>query len=218
LFKEHSLIIIHFLSAFMYNRSALSLVVVQLPIWMLLLISNLIPQMGRGQNPEDTILADKINLALIEQLVLQRIDTLRVSKGLTALSVDTSLTKAAIDHAQWLVKQRSISHRQPVPAKATVQRRAAFYGGTEFLCGENIAASFIIELMADGNGKRYRNITYNDIANEFVRLWVQSSGHYANIINPVYSYTGLAVSYHPKTRRVVAVQVFGYLPPAAGNP
>jgi uncharacterized protein YkwD len=165
------------------------------------------------QSPSDTIRPQTINIQLIEQLVLKGIDSIRVAKGLKALLPDTSLAKAASDHAEWLVKQRSISHRQPAPEKANVQRRAAFYGGGVFLCGENIVASFILELMADSRGRRYYNNTYNDITNELIQLWVDSQGHYTNIINPIYTHTGLAVSYHPKTNRVVAVQVFGYLPP-----
>lgn len=170
-----------------------------------------------AQSPSDTVKPDQINLPYIEKLIKQGIDSIRVARGLNTLSTDSSLALAAVDHAQYLVAQRSISHRQPTPSKATVQRRASFYGGGLFLCGENIAASFVKDQMADRNGRRYRNITYEDIAQEFIRLWVESQGHYDNIINPRYSHTGLAVSFHPKTNRIVAVQVFGYLPPNSAN-
>ena len=163
-----------------------------------------------SQNPYDTVKTDSVNTFLIEKLVHEGIDSVRMAAGLNPLQADSALMFAAADHAYWLVRQRTISHYQPLSTKLNVQKRAEFYGGSNYLCGENIAASYIADLMADFTGRTYHNITYRQIADEFIRLWINSASHNTNIINPVYGYTGIAISYHPKTRRVVAVQVFGY--------
>jgi uncharacterized protein YkwD len=163
-----------------------------------------------AQTPTDTIKPETFNAALVEQLIRQAIDSVRKEKGLQPLSYDTSLFMAAADQASYLQYQRTITHRQPDEKKSSVQKRAEFYGGTTYLCGENIAASWIESSIVDKGGKPYRNYTYRQVAEDFVRLWVNSSGHHTNIINPLYGFTGVAVTLHPKTKRIVAVQVFGY--------
>lgn len=163
-----------------------------------------------SQNPDDTICIDSVNLTFVENLVRKGIDSVRIVAGLNPLQPDSALMLAAYDHAYWLARQRTISHYQPLAAKSNVQKRAEFYGGSMFLCGENIAASYIDDLMADKSGRTYRNITYRQLADEFVGLWINSASHNTNIINPVYGFTGIGISYHPQTRRIVAVQVFGF--------
>lgn len=164
-----------------------------------------------SQNPVDTVKTDSVNTELIAKLVREGIDSVRKAAGLNPLQPDSLLILAATDHALWLVRQRTLTHEQPSSAKSSVQKRAEYFGAERFLCGENIAASYIADLMVDKSGRKYRNITYRQIADEFVWLWINSSSHNTNIINPVYGFTGVAISYHPGTRRVVAVQVFGYM-------
>ncbi|MFO7722808.1 MAG: CAP domain-containing protein [Bacteroidales bacterium] len=164
-----------------------------------------------AQFPADTMKLTTFSATLLERLIRDGIDSVRKAKGLELLSNDSSLYFAAADQAAYLQYQRTITHRQPVESKSTVQKRAEYYGGKGYLCGENIAASWIEQLITEKGGKPYRNFTYRQMADDFIRLWVNSSGHYTNIINPLYGYTGVAVTLHPKTKRIVVVQVFGYL-------
>jgi uncharacterized protein YkwD len=178
-----------------------------IPILMLCCL--LLPANVSAQQPRDTIIPAAANLQLISRLIKNGVDSLRLAHNLPILLSDSSLLCAAADHAGYLKTSRSISHQQPIAAKATVQKRAEHCGGARFLCGENVAASYVVELMAELNGRQYRNITYQQMADEFVRLWVNSTGHHQNIMNPAYQYTGVAVSLNAKTNRIVAVQVFG---------
>lgn len=180
----------------------------------LILCCLFLPDKVSAQQPNDTIIPSAANLQFISRLIKDGVDSVRLARKLPILLSDSSLDCAAADHAGYLRTSRSISHHQPIAAKATVQKRAESCGGTRFLCGENVAASFVEELMAEFNGQQYRNITYQQMADEFVRLWVNSKGHHQNIMNPAYQYTGVAVSLNVKTNRIVAVQVFGVPRPA----
>jgi uncharacterized protein YkwD len=173
-------------------------------IFLMLLVNGVSAQL-----PSDTIKAGALNASLLERLIRDGVDSVRKSKGLHPLTHDSSLYLAALDQAAYLQSQRTISHRQPDEHKATVQKRAEYYGGRDYLCGENIAASWIDQLITEKEGKPYRNFTYKQMADDFVRLWAKSSGHHDNMIHPLYRYTGVAVTINPKSKRIVAVQVFG---------
>ncbi len=163
-----------------------------------------------AQQPDDTIQIKSVNPIFLQSLIKSGIDSIRTAKKLPVLEFDSALYLAAADQAIYLCNQRWISHRQPSAQKLTPQKRVEYYGGRNLLCGENIAVSYISELMADNNGMMYYNYTYRQLADEFIRLWKNSPGHYGNIINKQYRYTGVAISIHTRTKRVVAVQVFGH--------
>lgn len=193
-----------------YYRQPL-LLITEFPKWLVMSLFILgLQSKITAQAPGDTIKTTSVNLALIQMMITNGIDSVRTARGLASLQFDSALFDAARDHAGYLVYQRSISHRQPAAHKATVQKRAELFGGNGFVCGENIAASFVGDLMADRSGRTYRNLTYRQLSDEFVGLWINSYDHKQNIINPLYSHTGLAVAFNTRSNRVVAVQVFGH--------
>lgn len=164
---------------------------------------------GSCQLPSDTIQPDAVNQSLIGQLILSGIDSLRIRAGVRPLIPDSVLTAAATDQAGYLIANRTSGHSQPGFRKSNVGRRIDYYGGTCTQCGENVAITFVHELMENHKTKKmYYNYTYQELANEFIRLWAESQGHYQNAMNPQYQYTGVYVVIHPKTHRAAAVQVF----------
>ncbi len=174
----------------------------------------------RAQHPSDTIAPGLLDQDLIQRLILAGIDSLRDSQGAPLMKLDSILIAAAADHATYLTQNSGASHHQPNFKKSTVNRRVEYYGGKGYLCGENIAVTYISELMEDKRNRRqYYNYTYQELATEFVRLWAQSEGHFQNATNPHYNLTGVFVMIHPLTNRATAVQVFAYKPPSpeSGN-
>lgn len=172
----------------------------------------LMPHTGlHAQTPADTINPESFDQALVQLLLRSGIDSLRAAAGKTSLENDSILTAAATDHATYLVTSRWIGHTQPNPEKKNVNKRVEFFGGKNYLCGENVAASYALELMEDKQTRRlYHNYTYQDLADEFISLWQNSPPHYQNLLNNLYSCTGISVVINPLTNRVTAVQVFGY--------
>lgn len=173
---------------------------------MLLLIS---VEKGFCQLPSDTIKPDALNQQLIGQLIRAGIDSLRTRAGALPLTPDSVLMAAAADQAKYVIENRTSGHSQPGFRKSNVGRRIEYYGGKCSRCGENVAITFVHELMENQKTrKRYYNYTYQQLANEFIRLWAESKGHFENAMNPEYLYTGVFVMIHPKTHRAAAVQVF----------
>lgn len=158
-----------------------------------------------GQNPQDSVVSEQFNADLLASLLKGRIDSVRVRMGGCPLKFDTILEKAALDQSSFLENQQNISHTQPSPDKSSVKKRIQYYGGAACMCGENVAASFLSVKMIDKTMKAYYNSTYIELADEFLKLWMQSDQHYKNFLNGDYNATGIGVSLNSTTKRIVAV-------------
>ncbi len=148
----------------------------------------------------------QIDQHTFEKWVLFQVNDLRDSLGLSTLSVDPILGKAASDQAYYQKKTNKVTHDQVTLNKESPSRRIAFYGGTHSLTGENCAMV---------SAKRYGK-SYQRLARAFFLGWLNSPGHYANMVHPDYHTTGIRFSVNLKTGRAYATQVFGgvpYVPP-----
>jgi uncharacterized protein YkwD len=143
------------------------------------------------EKPDET----KLNVLFLEHLIKTQVDSVRRAHGLQPLVNDSILYIAAQDHAKYLSREKDISHFQRNHLKKTPQNRADFYGAQHYLVGENVL-SYPIEN------------TYISTAQNMVRGWVNSPGHFKNIITPEYQITGLAVARHPASGNYIAVQKF----------
>lgn len=140
---------------------------------------------------------DEKNLTILflEHLIKTQVDSVRKAHGLQPLVNDSILYVAAQDHANYLSKEKTISHYQKDKVKHTPQNRADFYGAKHYLVGENVL-SYPLEN------------TYIATARKMVLGWVNSPGHFKNIITPEYQITGLAIARHPASGNIIAVQKF----------
>mgnify|MGYP001372201171 CR=1 FL=1 len=137
----------------------------------------------------------KFDQKKFEHLVKTKIDSFRQSKGLNILVNDSVLYVASIDHARYLDRVKKITHYQKTLDKKTPQNRADFYGAINYRVGENI-----VEVSLLGSEE--------NMAQKMVDSWLNSPGHYANIVTSDYNLTGLAIHYNPNKNSVVAVQKF----------
>ena len=152
---------------------------------------------------------DSLNSNLLETLIKLKIDSVRKIHNKKTLTINDTLKKSAQDQAMYIKKLKKLSHFQTINSdKKTVDRRVAFYGLKNTIVAENIAYTFVFKTIKDKRGKEYINTTYKQIANDFVTGWVNSSGHYKNLINEEYSLTGVAVSFDKANKKIYAVQVF----------
>jgi hypothetical protein len=129
-----------------------------------------------------------------------RINALRTNRGLPAYSINSALTAAAQSQAQWMVDNGcAIAHTRPDGSNPRSRAQAAGYPTSDV--SENIYCG--------GNASRDSAWTF----------WVNSSIHYAGLVNTRYQEIGLASAEGSGGRSFVLV--FGnpgapaYVPPAA---
>ena len=162
-----------------------------------------------AQNPSDKISIYQLNEKLLEHLIKEKIDEVRVQHTLKTLFNDSILYIAAKFHSNYLYNKGELSHIEPEDKiMETPQKRAEHFGAINYLVGENVAFTLINTPVKDKKGKIHTNSTYDETAADLVTMWVHSPGHYKNIITPDYNSTGIAVWADQKTGRIYAVQKF----------
>src|SRR5690554_3974635 len=156
-------------------------------------------QWSWSQSPTTYFDENNPNVKYLEHLIKKGIDEVRVEKGLNPLVNDSILYLASADHAQFLKQYGRLSHYQSQnKEKRTPQLRAELYGAVNYNVGENVAS---ISYGASSE-------TYGSIAKSFVTNWVNSPGHYQNIISSDYEITGVSVSLHNEKKAIFACQKF----------
>ena len=174
-----------------------------------ILIAFLLLPLITNSQPDGYIKPGKFNNHLLEHYTKKLIDSVRRAHELSALTNDSVLYLASKDHANYLKNKSPITHLQDIDKKATPHLRIEFYGGTFRGTGENIARIFVHRKTQQSSGQTTRISTYKEAARALVEGWVNSPGHYRNIIKEAYSITGIAINYNRNNDTVTAVQTFG---------
>ena len=164
---------------------------------------------------EPTAATAKIDLAtfdvpLLMHLVHGGINEVRRRKGAAALAIDPILTQAALDQNNYQIRTDQLSHYQDNPLKKTVRERVNSFGGQFRMVGENVQfKGFPVRTWSTGNEREIITPTYVDAASDLIKNWVNSPGHYKNLINAKYRFVGTAVGWNPENSAVFSTQVFG---------
>ena len=163
----------------------------------------------RAQSLDDQLSIYSFNARFLEHLIKEKIDSVRVAHKLKPLYNDSILYVAARHHAGYLREKGNLSHTEPeYKDKETPQKRAEFFGARNYYVGENVAFTIAGAPVKNKKGEVHVNNTYNQVANDLVIAWVNSPGHYKNMITPDYNATGVAIMPDPGSKRVYAVQKF----------
>ncbi len=163
-----------------------------------------------GQVDHQSI-AEPLNQPLLEHFIKVGIDSVRRSYHLTDLANDSILYVAAKHHANYLKKKKKLSHfEKGNTGYETPQERANTYGiGENYYVGENVALNYYLKPVDKKKGGTEVYRTYKALASAIITAWVNSPGHFKNIITAEYNTTALAVAVNPLDRSVFAVQKFG---------
>ncbi len=162
-----------------------------------------------AQSASDNISEYQLNEKLLEHLIKEKIDEVRIAHNLKTLYNDSILYVAAKFHANYLYTKGELSHTEPEDKiMETPQKRADHFGAINYLVGENVAFTLVNKPVKDKKGKIHTNKTYDETAADLVDMWAHSPGHYKNIITADYNATGLAIWVDQKTGRIYAVQKF----------
>jgi len=119
----------------------------------------------------------------LDSLVLSKINSYRVSKGLNEVTFSTIDFKAANHHSNYLLGKGFISHTQDKLTNPS--DRYKFFGGDKYSSvGENVLSYNV-------------NIKDNDmplekISTELVDLWKNSPGHNKILLSKEYKFAGVS--------------------------
>jgi len=161
-----------------------------------------------GQTENDKITQSKFNREYLEHLVKIKVDSVRKSHGCEILINDSILFKASNFHARFMSHNLILSHKEiESDSTRTPQMRAEYFGAKNYLVGENVLFSAIGESI-NKKGKLFNGNTYGGMAAAMVDSWVNSPGHFKNIITENYSITGLSIEINWKKKRAYACQKF----------
>ena len=160
--------------------------------------------------PQDrTINPEEFDVQFLEKLVNDKINGLRIQKKIAPLVSDSILYASSKQHSTYLVQYGKLSHYQTgTKTMKTPQDRAEQSGLTGYWVGENILYSYYNSNVNNGKNGQFKTYTYEILAEAILHSWKTSSSHLANILNPEYSISGLALAVDFETQRVYVCQDF----------
>jgi uncharacterized protein YkwD len=118
-------------------------------------------------------------VAAVAQDVLAEVNRTRVANGRKAMRDDPALSRAAREHSEELAARRTLDHNSTDPSRRTVTMRIEAAGGIWNRAAENLA-----QVSAPAS----------DVPARTVQLWLTSEGHRRNMLEPVYTHTGVGVA------------------------
>lgn len=152
---------------------------------------------------------DNIDKVYLEHLVKIKIDEVRKGLDLEPLVNDSILYIAADHHADYMKQKGRISHYEPDSVLTkTPQDRGDYFGAFNYGIGENVMYTGYNGIATGKKGKEFDTRTYDGLAAHIVNSWVNSPGHYQNIITEDYEVTGVSVAIDTARKRVYACQKF----------
>lgn len=156
-----------------------------------------------GQSLVDT---NNFDFDELNKYMLEEVNKLRKRNRVDTLVHDSSLDKASQDHADYMAKERVLSHAQKSKLKNKPYDRVVYYGGTHSKVGENIQLVPLYQIVSKSKGR----LTYQRLAKDLIANWKKSSGHYKNMMNP--DFTGLSHSHVIKNGKLISCQVLASKP------
>lgn len=110
--------------------------------------------------------------------LLREVNATRRRHGARALVVDPAMTRVAERYAQELARRGEVEHISPTPGRRTFRERIASEGVRARVGGENLARLTASERL---------------LGARTVRAWLDSPGHRVNLLDPIFTRTGIGI-------------------------
>jgi uncharacterized protein YkwD len=192
------------------------------PGWQLLIPSSdavaldfdsLLMQIARTASPPkapETPIAAAPNakIDLVVQRIFEGINQERAQKNLRTLELDVNLQSIAQTRSNDMITRSFFSHNDPRTGDVLFQQLLTQRNYFYMFAGENIAEVRNEGAFVPSGFTVYARYSADDLASQFVNGWINSPEHYANIVNPHFRRTGIAIGVSLDGTRVVATQVF----------
>jgi len=162
-----------------------------------------------GQEKPIHIKNDSFNKKFLEHLIKIKIDSVRHVYHCKSLVNDSILYIASKHHADYMNENNRMSHFEANAKKTrTPQLRAEYFGAKKYGVGENVLLTPYNVVITTKNKRKLNTITYHKLAESIVVGWVNSPGHFKNIITPSYQITGVSVAINKEKNKLYACQKF----------
>lgn len=158
-----------------------------------------------------TLSKNRINRALLENVIFLLTNEQRVIEGIEPLDWDKDLQKSARIYSENMADRQVLSHDSDTPGLETISARLKSSGIrlSNTTVGENLAVDFVkqisgipfqveikhgrrIFINAD-TGRPIKNHTYLSFARETVQHWMSSPGHRKNLLSPDFQSLGVGL-------------------------
>lgn len=156
----------------------------------------------------DQIDLENVDYGLLNSLIFEEINKVRTMRNVEPLLEDRTLFMAASAHNEYLIEIDDLTHEQADPAKRTVKDRVQSFGGDFGTLGENVLFEGMRIQTTNGKTEVIAS-PYINTAESMVKNWIESPGHYKNLINPTFKFVGTATGYSTERKAIFATQVFG---------
>ncbi|HEX7090539.1 MAG TPA: CAP domain-containing protein [Longimicrobiales bacterium] len=120
----------------------------------------------------------EIDLEYLALRVLAEANAVRMRAGSRPLVMDAALRRAARRYSRELAERQEIEHLSPTPGRRTFRQRIAAEGARARIAGENLARL---------------SASVESLPSRAVRAWMKSPGHRRNLLDPIFSRTGIGV-------------------------
>ncbi len=166
-----------------------------------------------AQKPTDDVMLDKFQPEFFAELLHKRINEYRQANGVNPLQNDEELFYAALDHAEFLLKEGRLTHDQPVKKKATPFDRVIFYDGMHGVVTENVHQFAIgTRVRLPGSRKSTLIKSYEKIADYIFNEWKEAKDGAEVLLSKDYFRIATAFAADPKTKIFTVVQLYGSEP------
>lgn len=162
---------------------------------------------------DDVIDLNNFNKRKLESLIVKEINKYRSSQKLSSLFDNQIISNVARDQLNYILIKNEVTHKQDVKGKKNVIDRVEFYTKKRpASVSENISTIFILNPLKykDENGelKDIQITTYSEASRQIFLSWLNSPIHLKNLSIPEMEIVGTAVNLHPKSKKLIAVQVY----------
>ena len=170
-----------------------------------------------GEEEENHINTDDLSLTVDPQnldhevltfYILDGINQLRRRQGYRQLLPRRNLRDAADLQNQHCISLGALSHSQPSPQFQSVRERVVHFGGRFDRVGENVQYYGLLNSRI-GDEVFIRPTSYRTVVDGIIDNWVESPGHYRNLMDPDYTFVGTAIGWHDDLSAIFVTQVYG---------
>src|SRR5690606_33886648 len=120
----------------------------------------------------------RIDLDYLALRVLAEANAVRMKSGAGPLVMDPALRRAARRYSRELARRREIEHHSRTPGRRTFRQRIAAEGADARVAGENLARL---------------SASVESLPERAVQAWMKSPGHRRNLLDPIFTRTGIGV-------------------------
>ncbi|MDX1920103.1 MAG: CAP domain-containing protein [Candidatus Caenarcaniphilales bacterium] len=146
----------------------------------------------------------------LEFFIHERVNQIRDSYNVAPLELETKLQQAAASQAENMKNWNRVSHHQISLSKFSLTNRVQYFNIKNKHVGENVADVYLDVPMKVNFASDILVVkTYKETADALVLSWKYSPGHFKNMTDPDFKYTGIKVQINPSKKTVYAAQVFG---------